>query len=226
MNSTITVNDVARKAGVSRRTVYDVLNNKESFVSQATRDLVRNVAQELNYRPNYFAKSLKLSKTQTIGLMGGPTIADFNFSYIADVTGGIERAMARQKCDYSLIIFGANYHEGYAKNMELLKRGMADGLLVILLSINIDGFRQNMLPLLQEHRLPFVAIHSLAGPLGFNSVGVDTGHGIYLAAKHLVGLGRRNIKFYIRMFESAIDDEMYAGFRQALTERGGLGQCL
>jgi LacI family transcriptional regulator len=220
MNGTVTVNDVAQKAGVSRRTVYDVLNGKESFVSQPTRDMVRKVAQELNYRPNYFAKSLKLSKTQTIGLMGGPTIADFNFPYIADVTGGIELAMARQQCAYSLIIFGANYHEGYEKNMELIKRGMADGLLVLLLSINTDGFRQNLLPLLQELQLPFVAIHSLSGPLGFNSVGVDSAHGMYLATKHLIGLGHRDIKFYVRSFQSVLEHEMYRGFCQALTESG------
>ncbi len=63
----VTINDVAKKAGVANSTVSKVLNNYEN-VSQATKDKVNLAIKELNYVPNAFASALSSKKNCRIAL--------------------------------------------------------------------------------------------------------------------------------------------------------------
>lgn len=66
----VTSNDVARLAGVSRTTVSLVLNEVENArISEATKKKVREAAEQLNYRPNALAQSLKTNRSKVIGLI-------------------------------------------------------------------------------------------------------------------------------------------------------------
>ena len=64
-----TLKDVARKAGVSTATVSYVLNNSDKKVSEKVAQRVREVARELDYRPNMAARTLRLSRTNIICLL-------------------------------------------------------------------------------------------------------------------------------------------------------------
>ena len=65
----VTMKDVAKKAGVSRQAASIAFNNTPTtIVSQATREKIFKAAQELNYRPNHFAQSLKTGRTNIIGI--------------------------------------------------------------------------------------------------------------------------------------------------------------
>ena len=70
MPKRVTLADVAEQAGVSPTAVSLVLNNRPgSRLSPDTADRIRQVADELGYRPNRAAQSLRLGKTRTIGLL-------------------------------------------------------------------------------------------------------------------------------------------------------------
>ena len=62
-----TIKDVAKEAGVSIATVSYVLNNKDTFVSKATRLQVLEAIERIGYTPNITARSLKASQTRLIG---------------------------------------------------------------------------------------------------------------------------------------------------------------
>lgn len=65
----VTLKKVAKKANVSTATVSYVLNGSFHQVSEETKNKVLKVVDELNYKPNKIAKSLRTSQTQTIGIM-------------------------------------------------------------------------------------------------------------------------------------------------------------
>ena len=79
----ITIQDVAKKAGVSVTTVSRTLNNR-GYISRATREKIAAAIQELNYSPNQLARSLYNARTQTIGLVV-PSICHPFFSQITQL---------------------------------------------------------------------------------------------------------------------------------------------
>ena len=62
----VTINDVARAAGISKSTVSQYLNGRYEFMSLETRQRIKQVIEDLGYRPNALARSLKQKKTHTI----------------------------------------------------------------------------------------------------------------------------------------------------------------
>ena len=62
----VTINDVARAAGVSKSTVSQYLNGRYEYMSVETRQRIKEVIEEMEYRPNALARSLKQKKTHTI----------------------------------------------------------------------------------------------------------------------------------------------------------------
>ena len=74
----VTINDVAREAGVSKSTVSRVISNNER-ISKETKDKVNEVIKRLGYKPNLIARNLAKSKTRTLGVVL-PTEATDYFS--------------------------------------------------------------------------------------------------------------------------------------------------
>jgi LacI family transcriptional regulator len=213
--------EVAKRAKVSKAAVSQVLNNRETMVSQETRERILTAARELNYRPNYFARALKMKKTQCIGLMGSLGLANFNVRYFSDVTAGIENAMASQKSNYSLLIFGAHGSESMEKNIELINKGLVDGLLLIIVSDQIQLFEKKLLPAIQDVKIPFVVIQTHSKKLQYNNVGFDLVKAGYLGAKHLLGNGRTDIRYYtVPHHNPEQQADIMEGIKQAHKEQG------
>jgi transcriptional regulator, LacI family len=68
-NFKITIDYVAKKAGVSKTTISRFLNGRYEYMSDATRENIKKVIEELNYRPNNLARSLKLNRSNLIGVL-------------------------------------------------------------------------------------------------------------------------------------------------------------
>ena len=105
--------DIAKRAGITRQTVSEILNNKFSRVSDATRQRVLQIAKELNYRPNQLARSLKTGKTNIIGFTysGLTRLRFFKHPYLGDLhTGAGEFLSLRQyKLIFHLLSYGSRY---------------------------------------------------------------------------------------------------------------------
>ena len=100
----VTIKEIAGRAGLSKPTVSRILNNKEFVVTQENRDKVFRIARELDYRPNYFAKSLASGKTSCIGFMGSLSLPNFKAPYFSNLLHSIESTMVETVSKYSLII--------------------------------------------------------------------------------------------------------------------------
>ncbi|WJV56186.1 ribose operon transcriptional repressor RbsR [Prodigiosinella aquatilis] len=117
--------DVARLAGVSTSTVSHVINNNR-FVSDAIRNKVMNVVDQLNYAPSAVARSLKINQTRTIGML----LTASSNPFYAEVVRGVERCCYER--GYSLILCNTEGdHDRMSRSLETLLQKRVDGLLLM-----------------------------------------------------------------------------------------------
>jgi len=169
MRSRPTIQDVARRAGVSRQTVSRVLNNKGE-VRPETRDRVLAAIEELNYRPNAVARSMVRGHTCTLGCIS-PSLTDFTFASI------IEGAQAEARRQGYFILTGSAPTEQEVESLleEFLHR-QVDGLIVF--NPYADGRFRYLHPLI-ETGIPVVYLGNTARGEPVSSVRCDDQDGGY-----------------------------------------------
>lgn len=208
-----TLDDVARKVGVSKYTVSAVLNSTRSNtrVSTETRQRILEAVSELQYRPNAIARSLRRRKTDLIGLYNGYEYIDARNRFLAEVVGGLQEACDRYAKD--LLIF--RIFRGYTAQriFEELVDGRVDGL--VLYAPPDDALAER----LANSHLPVVAVTDAVPMLP--SVVVDDEYGGFLQAKHLAGKGHRRVIYRGSPFNLRSVARRQQGFREA-AERLGL----
>lgn len=205
---------IAHEVGVSKTTVFRALHNKGRIHPQ-TRQRILEVASQLGYRPNLVARSLRLQKTSTIGLVA---IGLTGWFYSHVLEGADEVAQANE---YGVLIactYGYPHREREIVQMLLDKR--ADGLIIAPADPeeNLDFYRQ-----LVETHVPIVFIDRYIPGLPVDYVATDNELGGYLATRHLLDLGRRRIVFVStasreRRATSVVG--RFNGYRKALAEFG------
>ena len=188
------IRDVARAAGVSISTVSRVLNGKVAgmSISPATVERVRDAAQQLRYRPNAWAQSLRTAQTKTIGVIA----FDLSHPFAAELLQVIYSACRAR--GYHLLVGTAEYDssEGWMLS-DILSADRVDGVILVgdtLLhsSGQEDRFDEAMARLLQVHH-HVVTVASRPSMAGESAITVDNAAGVTLAMEHLVSLGHRRI---------------------------------
>src|SRR5438105_13418792 len=205
-----TIRDVARQAGVGLGTVSRVLNNS-SLVSEATRQRVQDVIQQLDYVPSPTARRLSLGKTLTI------TVVVPWFTRPAEVERlrGIEHTLS--ETEYDLILYNVETpRQRDAAFSSLLRRERTDGALIISLSPRDDDISR-----LARSSVPVVLVDANHDSLtGLNRVIVDDVAGGRMATQHLIDLGHRRIGYISDPLETVMNFTSsryrYQGYRQAL----------
>ncbi|MBK8022679.1 MAG: LacI family DNA-binding transcriptional regulator [Chloroflexi bacterium] len=182
-SSSVTIRDVARLAGVSPATVSKVMNNAP-YVSEEKRVLVRAAADKLNFRPNSIARSLKMSRTATLGLITDDLEGVFTMSMMR----GVEDVVSAQ----GFSVFLCNSYGDPARermHLQVLIDKKVDG--IILLS----GYRvrQRGAPALPLGDVPVVYLYQYTDDTPVHSVIPDDFGGAALGAHHLLSLGKRRI---------------------------------
>ena len=122
----VTIYDIANKLNISVATVSRGLND-DSVVSKKTRKKIADLAKELGYRSNHFARNLRQQQTNTIGVI----VHELNSNFITSVLAGIEKVTS--EAGYDLII--AHSSESYTKelaNAKNLFHKRVDGLIASL----------------------------------------------------------------------------------------------
>ena len=183
-----TVKDIAREAKVSTTTVSLALSNlKTSRVGDPTRKKIVKIAERLNYKPNYIARSLVSKKTHSIGLVVTTLLNPFYAEIAQDI---IDRAMALGY-NVSTCSARAGLHEERVCVEEFLNRGM-DGLIIC------SALRND--PLIYEladQGVPFVLamrnVKQHPGNPPVDHVGVDNKRGAFMAVEHLIKMGHKRI---------------------------------
>jgi LacI family transcriptional regulator len=209
----ITLNDVAKRAGVSRNTVSLVVNGKYDKVKEETRKRVEDAIQEMGYVPDFAARQLTGKRTKTLGVILPPLRNAFSFYNMSEMSSGISDAAGAQ--GYNLMFFVCNERFKQGLNIRLLKDSRIDGGLILdngrLVIHNIEE--------LERDEIPFVILNYRLERPKTNYVAIDKEHGSYLAVKHLIDLGHRRIGFINGSLPQHIEERFY-GYRRALDEAG------
>ncbi len=204
--------DVAERAGVSTATVSYVLNDVGG-VTEATRQRVLAAIADLNYQPNYAARSLR-SRSRTLGLMLPALDVRLSNPTLAEIIAGLTEAAAAQ--GYYLLLATANADQSEATLAEqLVRTGRVDG--VALFDIQVDDDRASYL---HECGVPLVCAGPLPAGSPVSCVAVDAGAGARVAMQYLLGLGHSRIGLIMPPSNLATSDRAGQGYVDALTAAG------
>jgi LacI family transcriptional regulator len=177
-----TIRDVAKKAGVSIGTVSKALNG-QGKLRDSTRELVKQVADELNFRPNDLAQSLLRGRSYTVGLL----TTDFSGRFSLPLLTGIENALGIEK----ISVFLCNAQDDPLRerqHIEALLSKKVDGIIV-------TGRRSDVrepVDVKSRHTPVIYAFSQVADP-NYLCLLPDDAHGARLAVTHLIEQGRKNI---------------------------------
>ncbi|HGS5205015.1 TPA: substrate-binding domain-containing protein [Vibrio cholerae] len=205
-----TMKDIARLAGVSTSTVSHVIN-KSRFVSDEIAERVNNAAQQLNYAPSALARSLKMNRTKTIGML----VTTSTNPFFGEVVKGVERSCYHQ--GYNLILCNTEGDNQRMKaSINTLLQKCVDGLL--LMCSTLEGERLDVFDRYPD--IPIVVMDW--GPILFASDKIQDNslQGGYMAAKHLIECGHKEIGCITGPLIRHQAQMRYEGYKRALAEAG------
>ncbi|MCU4176142.1 LacI family DNA-binding transcriptional regulator [Carboxylicivirga sp. N1Y90] len=205
----ITINDIAKELNIAASTVSRALNNSTK-ISEATKQKVRKVAEELGYEINLVASSLSKNKTNLIGVV----IPNINSQFFAHALSGIQEEA--KAAGYNVIISQTN--ESYEQEVEVMKvmnSARVDGLIVSLTmeTKSTDHFNalvRKSVPIVMFDRVNF----SVPGP----KIVVDNYEASFKATQHLIGNGCKRIAHLAGNLSCKVFEDRAEGFKEALNK--------
>ncbi len=205
----ITIYDIAEKAGVSIATVSRVINNSPG-VKEETRERVMAVIKQANYSPNAMAAALTSKKTYTVGLL----IPDIANPFFAELARGIEDRA--NFYGYNVIICNTDNKPHKEKAyLRLLMQKRTDGIVFAAAEAGSAAITQ-----LTRRGFPVVLLARELEGADLETVLVDNVEGGYLATKHLLELGHRQIAIVTETTTIKASQDRYYGYLKALEEEG------
>lgn len=213
--SDLTLEDIARKAGVSRSTVSRVVNASPD-VREDVRKRVLGVIQSVGYQPHAAARALASQRSGTIGLVL-PQSVSFFFTdpYYPHLTKGI--AQACNQYDQTLALFLVGSKEDEEKIFpRLARKGFLDGVIV---QSGHHG-EQWIIGRFVDAKLPVVIAGRPFRSDNVSYIDIDNVAAASMATSHLIRLGRKRIALIAGPINSTVGIDRKQGYLKALTERG------
>src|SRR5229473_2754657 len=176
----VTLKTIAQHLGLTPGTVSAALNNSPAARSmpEHTKNRIIEAAQALNYRPNFFARTLRLKRTYTIGVIA----EEIGDAYGAMVISGIEEYL--RKNDY---FFLTVIHRHDPKLLQTYAQ--------MLLTRGVEGFITTDTSIMEKLALPTVAVAGHERVEGVTNIVLDHKRAARLALEHLKKLGHKEIAF-------------------------------
>ena len=204
----VTIQDVAKTAGVSVSTVSRVLNGKVDVASE-TQDRILSVIDDLGYTTNLAARSMRSRKKNLVGLI----MPDIAYPFAIEVMKGVNRAIAESEFDLLLYTTGDVRKSGRAfheqKYVSLLTNSISDGVVIVAPvagEFNIDA--------------PIVSIDPLASNPNYPAVHATNYQGAVDAMEYLLGLGHKRIGYISGRAELESSNRRLMGYCDALKNAG------
>ncbi len=208
--TTITLAEVAKRAGVSTATVSMVLRNR-GRISQATRERVLKALDESGYVYNQTAANLRNRSSNQVGLL----LHDITNPFYGEMTAGLSHEMER----HELLLFLANSEEScerQQKFVDSLMRNNACGMVLCAARETPRAFFEA----LKRRNIPAIMVVRPPDDPGFDFVGTDNFLGTQMATAHLLKLGHRHIAFIGGSQRSRTRAQRIGGFTSKLLENG------
>jgi LacI family transcriptional regulator len=205
----LTLEKIAKIAGVSPATVSRVVNNYP-HIRPEVRERVQKIIAQTGFQPNVIARSLASDRSGIIGLVipNSPRMV-FTDPYFASLIQGITQATNRSSLTLSLFLFHSKEEE-VRTIQSILSTGLLDGVI-----ITADRKEDSFVPKFAERGLPFVLIGRPEKQMQISYVDSDNVAGGYLATEHLLKLGHRRIAT-IGSDQNTAGDDRYSGYQNAL----------
>lgn len=208
VESTTTIYDVARVAGVSMATVSRVVNGNAN-VKEKTRQKVLDAIAELDYRPNAIARGLASKRTTTVGVIL-PTITS---SYFAAIARGIDDVASMY--NYNVVLANSdNDEEKEGKVLESFLSKQVDGIVYMGSSL-VDSVRHQ----LKNTRTPVVLAGAIDGDKELASVNIDYHKSAYESTLKLLTTNKK-VAYILGSLSDAENTERMVGYQEALEEAG------
>ncbi|GAB1416968.1 LacI family DNA-binding transcriptional regulator [Paludibacter sp.] len=203
----LTIKDIAKALNISASTVSRALNNNPD-ISTETIKLVQDYAKEHKYVPNTLALSLRLQRSNIIGVII-PELANHFFS---SVLSGMERVAEEE--DYHVIVCqSAENYEKEKKNVQALINSRVCGVLVSMAktTMKYDHFQE-----LIDNNIPVVFFDRICTGIDSEKVVVDDYSGTFAAVEHMIQTGCRRVAFFHAPLNLEISKNRKNGYVDAL----------
>ena len=205
----VTINDIAKKAGVSQTTVSRVLN-KSGYVKESTRVKIEAAIKETNYIPSAIARSLSKSESNTIGVI----LPDITNIYFAQLIKGISEVV--EKNNLNIIFFNSdNVLSKEVRALKILKEQRIKGIIMT------PGFGEEInnrdyIDIIKSFNIPIVLASADLKFTKLSGIFVDNVKGGFIATEKLIKEGHRNIAIITGMLESEPVADRITGYKKAL----------
>ncbi|HTX38422.1 MAG TPA: LacI family DNA-binding transcriptional regulator [Bryobacteraceae bacterium] len=206
------IKKVAEVAGVSVGTVSHVITGSVP-VSDELRLKVQAAIRQLNYHPNYVARSLKTSKTLTLGII----VPHMTISFFPQIIHGAE--MAARKRGYFLIAVNSDDDGERQKDLlSLLRSERVEGILLVLAAAPTPI---SQISRILDAGIPVVCLDRIPDRVAVDSVSVEDTEAAQMGVEHLISMGLRRIAVVTGPLTLKNERRRVQGYRQAL-ERAGI----
>jgi DNA-binding LacI/PurR family transcriptional regulator len=204
-----TINDIAFKLGISTSTVSRALSDHPDIKTE-TKELVRKIAEELNYTPNTIAKSLKNNRSTTIGII----VPEIKHDFFSSAISGIEKVA--YESGYTIIVCQSN--ESYEReiiNTSVLVHHRVAGVIVSISQNTKNGEHfQDLL----KRKIPLVFFDRVCDDVLASKVLIDDYQCAFNAVTYLVDRGYKRISHFAGPMELSICKKRLNGYYDALKQ--------
>ncbi|MEQ6376723.1 LacI family DNA-binding transcriptional regulator [Bacillaceae bacterium S4-13-56] len=205
-----TMADVAQEAGVSKSTVSQYLNKRYEYMSEDTRKRIKEAIQELNYQPNYLARSLKQKRTSTVGII----VANIMHRLSTEVSRSIEDFF--YKHDIHAIVCNAdNDPVKEKKYIEMLRAKQVDGLIILPTGKNVDLYEAMV-----KEKYPVVFMDRKVPGIKAPFVVSNNIEGTESVIQHIIDHGHTKIAIATEPLIISPRVERHEGYKKALIKNG------
>jgi len=203
----ITMKDVAKASGVSLNTVSRAFNDKAD-INEETKKKVLSVAEELGYVKNASASLLRKKHTKIFGVI----VSDNTNPFSAELVKAIERRA--HEVGYQMILMNTDrVYENEKNAIQTILERRVDGLIITPVQSDNSDIKT-----LLKRNFPVVVLGRYFKDIQVDTVHNDEVKGGYLATKHLIEKGCKNILFLNHYLYKSVSQMRYEGFKKALKE--------
>jgi LacI family transcriptional regulator len=200
----ITIKDIAKLANVSHTTVSRALNDSP-LINEETKSKIKALAAELNYVPNYSAKSLVLDKSYTIGLFFSSISKGTSPSFFYEIVRGVNSAI---KENYNLVVRGIDDYKDFSG----INSKRFDGIVLMSQSDNDNEFIYHV----WQNQIPLIVLNREVEGNSLINILSDDEEGAFKAAKYLIENNHKNIAIIEGKEEFKSTKKRKDGFLKAL----------
>ncbi|QKY70249.1 LacI family DNA-binding transcriptional regulator [Lentibacillus sp. CBA3610] len=209
---TITITDVAEKAGVSKSTVSQYLNKRYEYMGEETKERIAKSINELGYKPNLIGRSLKQKTSTTIGVI----VANISHEFSTQIVKSIEDYC--NASDFHIIVCNAEDDPKKEKKyIDMLRAKQIEGIIVFPTSTNINLYKE-----LTEEDYPLVFIDRDVPEVDVSSIMLDNKKAAALAVEEFITKGYSNLGIVTNTTTNNVTPriERVNGFIEALSVNG------